>query len=102
MIAETLIASVAAITIVGTWLGLRFAEKTLTPEEARDKKREAAMETVRRGITYDTGENRDRVKALLVTEPESLPDDVRARVCAWLDGETVEVPKRLDGKEPPR
>lgn len=102
MIAETIIASVTAITIVGTWLGLRFAEKTLSPEEARNKKRESAIELVRSAVAADNAVWRDRVKALLITEPESLPDAVRARAIKWLNGEEVEVSLKLDAKESSR
>lgn len=100
MIVEAIIGSVTAITIVGTWLGLRFAEKTLSPEEVRDKKRDAAIELARRSIDENSAAARDRVRALLITEPESLPDDVRDRVCEWLGHKRIDVSKAT--KEPRR
>ncbi len=93
MIVETLIASVTAITVAGTWLGLRFAERELHPEDGADKRRAAALDLVRRVIAGDVSEA--KLRALLVAAPEDLPDDVRARATSWLQTRSFEVPKKL-------
>lgn len=86
MIVETLIATVGAVTIVGTWLGLRFAEREMgiAPAATGDEQREAVQDA-ERYIRYD---HPGDLRALLVTRPHHLLDDVRTRAQAWLDGRT--------------
>ena len=88
MIIETIVASVAAITIAGTWLGLRFAERAEEresddgpPVDAAERKR--ALATVERCMGWDSDSGRAEVRALLACRPHVLPPDVRARAERW-------------------
>ena len=85
MIIEAIVASVAAITIAGTWLGLRFAERAEEresedgpPVDAAERKR--ALAEVERCMQYG---NRSDVRAMLACRPHVLPPDVRARAERW-------------------
>lgn len=83
MIVETLIATVGAVALVGTWLGLRFAEREMGIAAApTSAERQKAVDDVEGFIRY---ENRAGLQALLATRPHHLPDDVRERAQAWLD-----------------
>lgn len=83
MIAETLIATVGAVAIVGTWLGLRFAEREMGIEQKTTSKEQqkAPLEAEE----YMTHGYRANMRALLAVRPHHLPDDVRERAQAWLD-----------------
>lgn len=85
MIVETLIASVAAVTIAGTWLGLRFAgralEREAEPADGVDSaERAEALGTVERCMRFN---QRAEVRAMLAVRPHVLPPDVRERAAAW-------------------
>ena len=91
MIIETIIASVAAITVFGTWLGLDFAKRELHPEEPINKRRAAAIEIMRKAVARETGEG--PLRALLATSPEDLPDDLRERAVSFIMNGNFVVPK---------
>lgn len=86
MIIETLIASVAAVTVTGTWLGLRFAARTIEreaeggapPVDAAERAR--ALADVERCMQFG---GRAEVRAMLACRPHVLPPDVRARAAEW-------------------
>lgn len=84
MIAEVLIATVGAVTIVGTWLGLRFAEREMgiasMVTSAEQKKALGEVEE------YMVHGYRANLRGLLAVRPHHLPDDVRERAQAWLNG----------------
>jgi hypothetical protein len=84
MIVETLIATVGAIVIVGTVAGLRFAEREMgiAPNPTSSEQREA-LQDVERWMRLGC---RSELRALLAVRPHHLPDDVRERAQAWLDG----------------
>lgn len=89
MIVETLIASVTAITVAGTWLGLRFAERVLRPSRHDAKERADALADVERWIRHG---QRAEVRALLLCRPYVLDPYVRRRVAAWDQGEVTALP----------
>ena len=89
MIIEVVVASLAAVTIAGTWIGCRFAERVIVPPP--EERQRAAIALVRRAIEENTLESERRVKALLATDPQALPPDIRARALAWVNRQPFEV-----------
>lgn len=84
MIAEVLIASIAAVTIAGTWLGLRFVDQ----QPSADNREVRALRLVRAAVQSGSpfSEEGRALSALLMTDPEALPSAVRERAAAWLSG----------------
>jgi len=87
MIIETLIASIAAVVVAGTWFGTRFAARVIEQEapephvDTAEQKR--ALADVERCMKYDSESGRAEVRAMLACRPHALPPDVRARAAAW-------------------
>lgn len=86
MIIEVAIATVGAVTIVGTWLGLRFAEREMgCAPNATEEETAYAMRDVEHCMKTN---QRDSMRALLSVRPHHLPAEVRERAQAWLDTAT--------------
>lgn len=88
MIVEAIVASVAAVTIAGTWLGLRFAERMIEHETPAlpalpvdEKERREALVDLERHM--GNGSTRD-VKAILACRSSALSSDVRERAKRWV------------------
>lgn len=85
MIVETFVASVAVVTVAGTWLGLRFAERAIARDDPdapvySDAERREALATLERCMQYS---QRAEIRAMLTCRPGVLPADVRERAERW-------------------